>query len=139
MPDETADDQLQSFDSNAMPWGELYIDQLKLGVPLKAFISDPDTGMSVQMIKYAAPELHQPVAPPQLRPRHLRPRRHPDKPEAPRGRSAPAASSVSPKACSWSTAPPSPRRLADDLVHHQQALRHPSPSSFEDEQDSPTA
>ena len=38
MPDETADDQLQSFDSNAMPWGELYIDQLKLGVPLKAFI-----------------------------------------------------------------------------------------------------
>ena len=54
MPDETADDQLQSFDSNAMPWGELYIDQLKLGVPLKAFISDPDTGMSVQMIKYAA-------------------------------------------------------------------------------------
>ena len=31
MPDETADDQLQSFDSNAMPWGELYIDQLKLG------------------------------------------------------------------------------------------------------------
>jgi hypothetical protein len=54
MTDEAAGDQLQSFDSNAMPWGELYIDQLKLGVPLKAFVSDPDTGMSVQMVRYAA-------------------------------------------------------------------------------------
>jgi hypothetical protein len=54
MTDKAANDQLQSFDSKAMPWGELYIDQLKLGVPLKAFISDPDTGMSVQMIKYEA-------------------------------------------------------------------------------------
>jgi hypothetical protein len=41
MTDEAAaGDQLRSFDSNAMPWGELNIDQLKLGVPLKAFISD---------------------------------------------------------------------------------------------------
>ncbi len=54
MTSEAADDRLQSFDSNAMPWGELYIDQLKLGVPLKAFVSDPDTGMSVQIIRYAA-------------------------------------------------------------------------------------
>ena len=56
MTDEAANDQLrlQSFDANAMPWGELYIDQLKVGVPLKAFVSDPDTGMSVQMIRYAA-------------------------------------------------------------------------------------
>jgi quercetin dioxygenase-like cupin family protein len=46
--------ELQSFDSNTMPWGELYIEQLKLGVPLKAFIEDPDTGMSVQMIRYDA-------------------------------------------------------------------------------------
>jgi hypothetical protein len=52
--DGVPNDQLQSFDSNAMPWGELYIEQLKLGVPLKAFVSDPDTGMSVQMIRYAA-------------------------------------------------------------------------------------
>jgi hypothetical protein len=36
MTDKAANDQLQRFDSNAMPWGELYIDQLKLGVPLKA-------------------------------------------------------------------------------------------------------
>jgi len=54
MTDGAPNDQLQSFDSNAMPWGELYIEQLKLGVPLKAFVSDPDTGMSVQMIRYAA-------------------------------------------------------------------------------------
>jgi quercetin dioxygenase-like cupin family protein len=54
MTDEAAHDQPQSFDSNAMPWGELYIDQLNLGIPLKAFINDPDTGMSVQMIKYEA-------------------------------------------------------------------------------------
>ena len=54
MTDQAASDQLQSFDSNAMPWGELYIEQLQLGVPLKAFISDPDTCMSVQMIRYDA-------------------------------------------------------------------------------------
>jgi hypothetical protein len=41
MTDEPASQELQSFDSNDMPWGELYIDQLQLGVPLKAFISDP--------------------------------------------------------------------------------------------------
>jgi hypothetical protein len=46
MTDKATNDQLQSFDSKAMPWGEPYIDQLKLGVPLKAFISDPDTSMS---------------------------------------------------------------------------------------------
>ena len=40
-----------------------------------------------------------------------------------RGRSARAASSGSPKGCSWSTAPPTTPR--DDPVHHQQALRHP--------------
>jgi hypothetical protein len=43
MTDEVANDQLQSFDSNAMPWGELYIDQLGLGVPLKA-VSVAGTG-----------------------------------------------------------------------------------------------
>ncbi len=77
MTDEAANHQLQSFDSNAMPWGELYIDQLKLGVPLKAFISDPDTGMSVQMIRYEA-GVHQPLAPPQLRPRDLCAGGHPE-------------------------------------------------------------
>ncbi|NMH99283.1 DUF4437 domain-containing protein [Pseudonocardia sp. K10HN5] len=37
-----------------MPWGELFIEQLKVGIPIKEFISDPDTGMSVQKIKYEA-------------------------------------------------------------------------------------
>ena len=30
MTDEAANDQLQSFDSSAMPWGELYIDRVRL-------------------------------------------------------------------------------------------------------------
>ena len=46
--------ELQALDSNSMPWGELYIDQLQVGIPVKAFVSDPDTGMSVQKIRYAA-------------------------------------------------------------------------------------
>jgi quercetin dioxygenase-like cupin family protein len=54
MSDETVSKEIQSFDSNSMPWGELFIDALKVGVPLKAFVSDPDTGMSVQMIRYDA-------------------------------------------------------------------------------------
>ncbi len=54
MPDQATKKELQSFDSNTMPWGELYIEQLKVGIPVKAFISDPDTGMSVQKIRYAA-------------------------------------------------------------------------------------
>jgi hypothetical protein len=48
MTDEATNKKLQSSDSNTMPWGELYIEQLKVGIPVKEFISDPDTGMSVQ-------------------------------------------------------------------------------------------
>jgi quercetin dioxygenase-like cupin family protein len=54
MTEATENKALESFDSNTMPWGELYIEQLKVGIPVKAFISDPDTGMSVQKIKYVA-------------------------------------------------------------------------------------
>ena len=39
--------ELQSVNTNTMPWGELYIEQLKSGIPVKQLISDPDTGMSV--------------------------------------------------------------------------------------------
>jgi quercetin dioxygenase-like cupin family protein len=46
--------ELQSFDSTGMPWAEVHIEQLKLDIPIKAFISDPDTGMSVQMVRYPA-------------------------------------------------------------------------------------
>jgi quercetin dioxygenase-like cupin family protein len=52
--DQAAGGELQSFDSNTMPWGELYIEQLKVGIPVKPFVNDPDTGMSVQKIRYAA-------------------------------------------------------------------------------------
>lgn len=41
----------QTFDSNAVEWDQLYIEQLGRGVPVKAFTSDPDTGMSCQLIK----------------------------------------------------------------------------------------
>jgi quercetin dioxygenase-like cupin family protein len=54
MTGEAAIGELQSFDSNTMPWGELYIEQLKVGIPIKEFISDADTGMSVQKIRYEA-------------------------------------------------------------------------------------
>lgn len=54
MDEDASGLQLTVVDSTTMPWGELYIEQLKVGVPLKAFISDPDTGMSVQMIRYDA-------------------------------------------------------------------------------------
>ncbi len=46
--------ELQSVDTNTMPWGELYIEQLKVGIPVKELISDPDTGMSVLKITYKA-------------------------------------------------------------------------------------
>ena len=51
---EAATKELQSFDSNAMPWGELYVEQLKMGIPVKEFIADPDTGTTVLKIRYAA-------------------------------------------------------------------------------------
>jgi quercetin dioxygenase-like cupin family protein len=53
MTDAAGSGELQALDSNSMPWGELYIDQLQVGIPVKAFVSDPDTGMSVQKIRYA--------------------------------------------------------------------------------------
>jgi quercetin dioxygenase-like cupin family protein len=46
--------ELQSVDTTTMPWGELYIEQLKVGIPVKELISDPDTGMSVLKITYKA-------------------------------------------------------------------------------------
>jgi len=34
MSDETTKKELQSVDTNTMPWGELYIEQLKTGIPV---------------------------------------------------------------------------------------------------------
>jgi quercetin dioxygenase-like cupin family protein len=49
-----ADDGFEVYDSNAMEWGELFVDQLGKGIPVKAFTSDPDTGMMCLLIKYQA-------------------------------------------------------------------------------------
>ena len=54
MSDEAPKKELQSVDTNTMPWGELYIEQLKIGIPVKQLISDPETGMSVSKITYKA-------------------------------------------------------------------------------------
>jgi quercetin dioxygenase-like cupin family protein len=54
MTQAAGDGGFQVYDSNAMEWDELYIEQLGRGVPVKAFTSDPDTGMSCQLIKYVA-------------------------------------------------------------------------------------
>lgn len=46
--------EIDVFDSNSMEWGELPIEQLGRSVPIKAFTSDPVTGMSCQLIRYDA-------------------------------------------------------------------------------------
>jgi quercetin dioxygenase-like cupin family protein len=54
MTQRAENEGFEVFDSNAMDWDELYIDQLERGVPVKAFTADPDTGMSCLLIKYEA-------------------------------------------------------------------------------------
>ena len=52
--EEAKNSDLQSFDSNDMPWEESYVEQLKMSIPVKEFIEDPETGVSVRKIRYAA-------------------------------------------------------------------------------------
>lgn len=54
MSNEAASNAPSSIDTNAMPWGEMYVEQLKASIPLKALMSDPDTGMTVSIIRYDA-------------------------------------------------------------------------------------
>ena len=54
MSDVAPKKELQSVDTNTMPWGELYIEQLKSSIPVKQLILDPETGMSVSKITYKA-------------------------------------------------------------------------------------
>jgi quercetin dioxygenase-like cupin family protein len=54
MSDEITKQELHSVDTNTMPWGENYIEQIQASIPVKALIDDPDTGMSVSKIKYVA-------------------------------------------------------------------------------------
>jgi quercetin dioxygenase-like cupin family protein len=52
--EEAKNNDLQSFDSNDMPWEESYVEQLKMSIPVKEFIEDPETGVSVRKIRYTA-------------------------------------------------------------------------------------
>jgi quercetin dioxygenase-like cupin family protein len=52
--EEAKNSDIQSFDSNDMPWEESYVEQLKMSIPVKEFIEDPETGVSVRKIRYAA-------------------------------------------------------------------------------------
>ena len=46
--------ELQVFDSTAMPWEERFVPQLGKALFAKAFLEDPDTGVTVRMVKYPA-------------------------------------------------------------------------------------
>lgn len=43
-----------SLDTNAMPWGELFIEQLNVGIPVKELVTDEETGTTVLKIRYPA-------------------------------------------------------------------------------------
>ncbi|MEI7789576.1 MAG: cupin domain-containing protein [Alphaproteobacteria bacterium] len=46
--------ELQVFDSTTMPWEERFVPQLGKALFAKAFLEDPDTGVTVRMVKYPA-------------------------------------------------------------------------------------
>ena len=47
-------DTLQVFDSNAMPWEERFIPELGKALFAKRFLEDPDTGVTVRLVRYPA-------------------------------------------------------------------------------------
>ena len=49
-----AKDTLQVFDSGAMPWEERFIPEIGKALFAKRFLEDPDTGVTVRMVKYPA-------------------------------------------------------------------------------------
>jgi len=49
-----SDHELQVFDSTTMPWEERFVPQLGKALFAKAFLEDPDTGVTVRMVKYPA-------------------------------------------------------------------------------------
>ena len=44
--------KLQVFDSTAMPWEERFVPQLGKALFAKAFLEDPDTGVTVRMVMH---------------------------------------------------------------------------------------
>src|SRR3569833_3109370 len=49
-----SNDTLQVFDANAMPWTERVVPELGKALLAKFFLEDPDTGVTVRMVKYPA-------------------------------------------------------------------------------------
>ena len=54
MPSQPDHDDVEVFDSNAMDWLDLPIEQLGRSLALKPFTFDPDTGMSCMLLRYNA-------------------------------------------------------------------------------------
>jgi quercetin dioxygenase-like cupin family protein len=46
--------KLQVFDSGAMPWEERFIPELGKALFAKRFLEDPETGVTVRLVKYPA-------------------------------------------------------------------------------------
>jgi len=47
-------DKLQVFDSRTIPWEERLVPQLGKALFAKFFMEDPDTGVTIRMVKYPA-------------------------------------------------------------------------------------
>ena len=47
-------DALQVFDAKTMPWEERFIPEIGKALFAKRFLEDPDTGVTVRMVKYPA-------------------------------------------------------------------------------------
>ena len=46
--------KIQAFDSNTIPWEERFVPELGKALFAKQFLEDPDTGVTVRMVKYPA-------------------------------------------------------------------------------------
>ena len=46
--------ELQVFDSNAMPWDERFIPEIGKALFAKRFLEDPETGVTVRLVRYPA-------------------------------------------------------------------------------------
>jgi len=47
-------EELQVFDSNTMPWEERFVPELGKALFAKRFLEDPETGVTVRLVRYPA-------------------------------------------------------------------------------------
>ena len=92
---------LVAIDTASLPWEERFNEKLGRALYRKNLITDPDTGMEVRLVRYPAGVINI---------RHTHPCGHgmyvlEGRWSPTPGATAPAASSGSPRARSWSTAP----------------------------------